>query len=267
MNPISKAINDIKMTIPKEILDIAYNDNYSTVESIESKLEMVIRNRVLVDTNLVKGVTTYVPMQDAIVLDTDEYGGIVVEIPEQLLDSRAILSVHSLVSNSLSGTLQSLNSTSTSCETNNGAVLLESKKIAGNLSSTYTEVTSNIEIIGERILYIRDRISNLRDTSIRLVVENQRLLNNIPPRAYINFSMLVSKAIKADIYNKLIVKLDQGYIHTGHNMGIVQTIIEKYEDMNDLYLEYLTDTWTSVMFMSDNVEMSSYVTSLFPNNL
>jgi len=155
---------------------------------------------------------------------------------------------------------------SQSCDSSGASLMQESLKIKNNLSNHNIEVTSNLELIGERTVMIGEQIVNLEMTTMKIVVENQRLLNNLPPRAYINFSVLATRAIKADIYNKLIVGIDQGYIHSGHQLGVIQSIIEKYEDMNDLYLEYLTTTWTLVSFMSDNVEMSAYITSLFPNN-
>ena len=268
MNPLTKAINDIKFSVPKEILDIAYSNDFGYVDTLESKLEQQIRNRVLVDTNLVSGVTIYVNMNNVKILEKDEYGGMVIEIPERSLDGRAILSVHSLVTNS-SNENSKLDTAGAigGCDNTSNSLLQEATKIMTNLDNSSIEVTANLEIIGERIIYIRDHISNIRTTAMRLVVENQRLLNNLPPRAYINFSLLVSYAIKADIYNRLIVKLDQGYIKTGHNLGIVKDIINEYADMNQLYHEYLTTTWTSVMFMSDSAEMNSYVTSLFGNNM
>ncbi len=267
MNPVVKAINDIKATIPKEILDLAYNNEYNTVETIESKIERVIRSRVLVDTNLVGGVTIFVPMYNVKIIEKDDFGGTIIEIPEKLLNSRKILSVHSLVTAENPGGLKLLaGNDESSCSSVGGSMLQEANKIKRNLDTVGVEVTSNIEVIGERIIYIRDPITNIADTVMRLVVENQSLLNNLPPRAFINFSILVSRAIKADIYNKLIVKLDQGVIHNGHQLGVVQSIVDKYEDMNEMYLEYLTGTWTSVAFQSDSTEMASYVTSLFGNN-
>ncbi len=266
MNPVTKAVTDIKMTIPKEILDLAFNNEYNNMESIESKIESVIRMRVLADTNLVSGVTIHIPLSSVSILDTDEYGGKIIEIPEKLLNSRKILSVHSIVSNGATNNTTSATQMESSCSDGSGQLAQEALKIATNLSNHYIEVTSNLEVIGERTIHIKDPLTNLRDNVLRLVVENQTLLNNLPPRAYITFSILVSRAIKAHIYNQLIIKLDQGYIRTGHQMGIVQSIIESYADMNEMYLEYLTTTWTSVTFMSDNTEMSSYISSLFSNN-
>ena len=265
MNPLTKAINDIKMTIPKEILDLAYNNEYNNMESMESKIETVLRSRVLVDTNLVGGVTIHIDMSKVKLLESDEYGGLVVEIPEILLGGRSILSVHSLVTSLSSGEEVSRTHTGESTCSSSGDLMQTANKILDNTRMVAIELTSNIEMIGERIVYIRDNITEIRDTVLRLVVENQSLLSNLPPRAYINFSMLCSRAIKADIYNRLIVKLDQGLIHTGHQLGIVQTLVDNYSDMNELYLEYLTDTWTSVVFMSDSTEMNSYVSSLFGN--
>jgi len=269
MNPITKAITDIKMTTPKTILDLAYNDDrFNSIATIESRIETVIRKRVLVDTNLVGGVTIFIDMTQVTILEEDQYGGVVVEIPERLLDGRAILSVHSLVTNNSPANSRTILANSNSaCENSGSSALQESLKIKNNLGTANIEVTSNIEVIGERIIYIRDDITNLYDTTLRLVVENQRLLNNLPPRAYINFSILCRYAVQADIYIKLVEILDNGYIKTGHQLPFVERFVSKYEDSEQLYMEYLTETWPSVLFMSDSTEMNSYIQSIFSNNM
>jgi hypothetical protein len=136
-----------------------------------------------------------------------------------------------------------------------------------NLSNHSVVLSSDLEVIGENTVYVHENLPNISTLLMEVMLENDRNMNNINPRSYIPFSRLCELAVKAYIYNTLIVSLDKGYIHTGHDLGMVKQIITSYEGANLEYEEYLTNEWAKIAYMNDPLLMSGYVQSIFNNNI
>lgn len=67
-------------------------------------------------------------------------------------------------------------------------------------------------------------------------LEYDKEFTNLTPDAVIQLAELAVTACKAYIYNKLIIKLDMGAIHSGQEIGKIKEIIESYSDQNERYL-------------------------------
>jgi len=265
MNVITYSINFIKRFIPKEILNYAYLEEYGQVESIESIIEGVIKRTCLVDSNIVAGITAYLRLSESMVIEKDEFNNKIITIPKDVLGDNKILSVHSIVQDN---TISETGFDYKGFDADINSLLGSTNRIMTNIdSSFYVDVTANISIIGERTIHIMENISNLDGTVAKLVIENQNLMSNLNTRAYMVFAKLALLAIKADIYNRTIIKMDSGKLTYGHDLGVIKSKIEEFSDANEQYLEYFESKWRKTTYFANDLQMNSLVTTMFPNNL
>lgn len=66
-------------------------------------------------------------------------------------------------------------------------------------------------------------------------LEYDKDFTNMPTDAVVQLSQLGVLATKAYIYNKLVVKLDMGYIRSGQEIGRIREIIDSYQDAQEKY--------------------------------
>ena len=100
MNPIVKALDDIKFTIPYEVLNATFQDNYNdwrnkSLSIDEQILNKIIRPRVLIDCNIVGGIMMVIPLMNINPDFADNYSTIYT-IPDDRTGGRTILSVLSI---------------------------------------------------------------------------------------------------------------------------------------------------------------------------
>lgn len=86
---------------------------------------------------------------------------------------------------------------------------------------------------------------------LRCYVTNETYLNNITPRAYPKFAELCILAVKAYLYNKLIVVFGDHFLQRGQELGILKEIVSGWQDAAQQYKDYLKDEWSVVAFMMD----------------
>jgi len=136
-----------------------------------------------------------------------------------------------------------------------------------NLESENVIQTSRLELIGDNIVLVQDPTIHLINSILRCMVENDSKLSNIKPRSYIALSKLFTLALKSYIHNHLIVKLDQGFIQGGHELGVISNIITDYADAESEYQEHLATVVTKVLFMNDSDAMSRHIKSMISNTM
>lgn len=259
---ITNAINEIKFSIPPEILNIAFSEysNYgNNVISLDERImNSVIRPRVLVDANLVGGVQIGVGLNSCHIsyLNNREF---IADIPKELTNGRSIMTVLGLVSNVMYNQATSFQDMT--------SAMSSSINMMNNLGSENIVQTAKLELIGDNVILIQDPTIHLMNGIVRCVIENNSNMENINPRSYNAFSKLCILAVKAYIYNTTIVKLDKGYVYGGHDLGIVKDIIESYSDAHAEYSEYLQLTWKKIAFMNDSNSMTRYIKMQLSNTL
>jgi len=262
MNAIQKALSDIKFTIPYEILSISFsesNDNLNQNISLDERiLSSILRPRVLVDANIVGGTEIRVSLNlcRTTFLNNREF---VVEVPKSLTGGRSIMTLLSLVSNVV------YNQTASYSEmqgTNSTAM-----NMLNNMDTTNVIQTSRLELISDNVLIIQDPAMNLINGVLRCTIENSSNLENINPRSFLSFSKLCVLATKAYIYNKMLIKLDKGFVYGGHELGSIKDVIDTYSDSEEAYQEYLNTVWREVSFINDSDAMSRYVESMIGNTI
>ena len=76
-------------------------------------------------------------------------------------------------------------------------------------------------------------------------------LNNISPRSWEAFAKLCVLAVKAFIYNELLIEIDQAYLQGGQELGAFKNYVDGLSDANDMYLTHLKEVWMVTAVMND----------------
>lgn len=251
MNALRKALDDIKFTIPRTILDTVFvkrHTNYRTsAPSLDEQiLNHVIRPRVYIDSNLVGGaeiLVSLIGLQGEEVSSTD----MVYRIPKSLTQNRTIMSV-------LNVTYVDANSMASAGAYATCGVSAE-QSAAQQLLDAVTPLplisTARVSIIGENVVLIRDSIRIPTNSYLRCIVAHDEAMSHIQPRSYKAFCKLVEYAVKSYIYNEYIIELDMGELRGGHNLGKFKEKIEEYSDAEELYDTYLREKWQKIAFQND----------------
>jgi len=269
MNAISYAQNVLQFSIPTEILNIGFGENSPIINNNisipERILTSVIRPRVLVDCNLVGGITTKIDTNkcNLTVLSAMEW---VIKVPIHLTNGKSIISAQSLVSPVSQNSNHHIGGPNHLGYTNS-ELLQAGSKLMGNLSMRHVYQTARLEVIGENTIIVYEPSDPIHGAILHCTVENHANLENISPRSYPAFSELCVHAVKSYLYNKLRVKLGQGYIYSGHQLDVVKEIVDSYGDSELAYTEYLRDVWQKVAFMNNTQAFDNLITSMIGNNL
>lgn len=265
MNAINKAINDLKYTIPREILDKAFIDrsfHYFNTENSnvdEQIRQRVIKPRVLIDTSLVGGKQAVIPLS-GLRLETFDNLTTIVHVPKSVTNNRSIMSVLDVAFISAAmlnqqaggyGSMQAPNPVDNGA-TDNGALMSAMASVMNSGGKIPIVSTADAELVGENTVMIRG-VTLVQNMFLRCMLANDDELNDIHPKSIIDFSKLVELAVKSYIYNKLIVRLDAGEIFGGAQLGVFKTLIESYADSEANYKDYLEQKWAKITFMNDHV--------------
>ena len=269
MNAISKALSELHFKIPDRILNIAFKEHNSAIDNFisidEAIMAKLMRPRVLVDCNLVGGVMVVIPINKCEVtwLQNQQY---LIRVPKELTNKKSIISVLSIVGTSYY--MPSSNSLAGQYVTNAAdvsPVLSSGLNMMNNLANSPAVHTSRLELIGENIITVQDPTVGIFDGALRCNVENNTNLENINPKAYLAFSEMVALAAKSYVYNHCRIRIDQGYLYGGHELGIVNEIIETYSDAETMYVEYRETKWAKDAAMQNTEFMNRYIKSMFGN--
>lgn len=259
MDPVQVAIMRVKAEIPRDILSQAfmpkrydptrrdrYFDNVSST-SIDEQIKLqVIEGRVSIDANLVGGTEMYLPIRLA-ELQTVDGWNMVYRFPREVTGGRRIISVHELnygytTGNWGGGGISPSN-------TNN--LLSIAREIIRGTSGVQSVGSSYVQLVGINTVLVNDLNQAIGDAVLRCTLAHEPNFNDVKPAYYHNFSQLVLYAVKAHVHNQLVVDLDEGQIRAGMTLGRIREITDQYADMNQVYYDYLTTTFTKVMLMND----------------
>lgn len=261
MDPIRKSISDVKYAIPKAVLQAAFMDRYITPTplgaSLDSQIEhLVIRPRVMVDCDLVGGTQTTISLDN---LPQEDAGNntIVIRIPKSLTQGKRIITVLSF---NYTNSAQMLGYNGYGMAGagmqyspgDNTVVNTLMSNLVASMDRIPVTSTTNVRLIAENTIAVQDGLRLTQGGSLLCMLANDDNMANIHPRSYHHFSQLVTWAVKAYVYNTLIVELDVGALKGGFQLGVIKTIIDGYSDSEQGYQDYLRDTWRQVALMNDS---------------
>lgn len=257
MDIISKAIDEILFTIPREILKLAYSDpaNYRAAPiTLEEQIRRkTINARVLVDCNLVGGDTIIVPLTGLKPQQIDQFN-YVFEVPPDRVNYRTILSVlsvnymsyNSVTPNQAAGVV-------TPTQPHLHDVASAANRAMSSRSNIPIISNSECYVTGHNLIMVRNHLITAAVVQARCVVCNDENLMNISIRNAPDFAMLCKFAVKSYIYNTLLVAMDRGYLERGQELGVVRNYIEGLSDAEENYQTFLKETWGAVGIMSDRL--------------
>lgn len=254
MNILRKAIDDIKATIPIEVLRMAYEEDYyqsgwfkNNGRSLDDLiLEQTLRARVIVDTNIVGGDEVIIPALSIPGKHVDDQN-ILYEIPADLVGFRTIMSVLS-ADYFISGTqpVSHYNSVASTVPNYGSELSMSGHKAMDSRSSIPIISTHEAVVVGHNNILVRNHMRGARIQQFRVVVANDKDLQNIHFRSALSFSKLCRYAVKSYIYTKLQIKLDRGFADRGHEIGAIKNYVESCSDAEENYQNYLEEVWQGV---------------------
>ena len=262
LNPIDKAIADIKFAIPKQILKKVFLNNQPFWSpqntSIEEQIKLlVIQAKVLPDCDIVGGTKVYIATTDIPREFTDQFT-VIFRVPKQKTQGRTITSVLGmgfLEANSYaqySGASQ-MDPCSVNANSENALALFSAN------DSVPMSSTAECSLVAENTVMVKDTLFIKPNGYLWCELANPTNLSNIQIRSLPYFSKLCVLAAKAFIYNEFIIQLDEGEIKGGHVLGAFRNIVESYSEALADYNEFLTTTWATVAFMNDTRAYTDFI--------
>lgn len=259
MMAITKALLEVRMNIPPQILQEVFapkttwhRPSSNTIN--ENIMATVIRPRVAVDCDLVGGVEILVDLTGIPMEVTNDYTS-VYRIPKGKTQGRSIISVSSITY----GDLTRMSVLNAAPSQGQSAMLQAGDSLVNAMGSFPTLGSAQVQLIGENVVMVRDQITLPPRSFLRCTIGNDEALSHLQVRSLIAFSKLVVLAVKAYIYNELIITLDQAKLQGGQELGAFKTLVESYADANELYQTFLAEHWTKVAFMNDRESYSRFL--------
>lgn len=267
MNPILYALNHLRHSIPQDILHLAFSPrsavnptvrwgNNNDFSSLDHQIrDKVIEGRVNLDCDLVGGTQVAIDLR-GVSYEQYDMRSRVFRIPYERSGGRRIVSVQTLNYLNYNGMPSYHHGT--------GDQLLQaSMDMYYAVASMPIVSTANCQLIGDNVVLVQDNVQQFSDQlAMTCLVENDSEMSNLNPGAYMHYAKLVELATKAYIYIQLSIRIDEGVLHAGMNLGRIREFVDGYSDANEMYQEYFMSTWRRVSYTNDRVRMHSFVRSM-----
>lgn len=257
LNPILKAIQDAKWQIPLQLLQSAFAPVSVFGRPIALNMDAVIRDKVIdsrvrMDCNLAGGTQLDIPLrsiqpeQVPLPSGTPYSWSLIYRIPMALTQNRVITRVLWIAN-----TVSPISGTYTYASYNGSALTNAAMGVMQSQAPIPSSSTARIDIINTNTVMISDTNQWPYDCSMRCFVEYDEEMSQLPVGAYRFFSKLCLYAIKAYIYNTLIIQVNQGELYLGQELGKYKEILDSYADANELYMTFLDENMREVLAYSD----------------
>lgn len=262
MSAIDNAIADIIFDIPMEILRAAFIGDrqlYSstgTRQVYNTSLNDMIRkkifdDKVLRDCDLFGGEEVIIPLYGTEFWKPDNYTTVfrVDQAKTKGCRITEILAVMYGYPDALYGAPSAGVGTytgSTNQGSMNGAVTQATQGMMMSYAPAVEIQLVNCEIVGFNTIAIYETQIITNQLTLRCRISNDAELNNIKNNSWPAFSELALHATKAFIYKELRIKLDQGQLQGGVELGAFRDVIMEYADSAQNYRDFLRERWQRV---------------------
>ena len=275
MNALQYVTSEIFAQIPIEILSPGFCvDELPNLVNLTSLSEKIIRKcikaRVLVDANVVRGIETVVSLNTLNPSYAEDYYTIY-QIPPEAVMNKEIMSALSLITmpstffNGIGSTSMMGHGAGMYQPTN--AMMNVASRIGSSASDISMISNTHLELVGYNTVLVHANMRQLLNVGLRVVVENDSNLQNISPRSYKALSYLCVLAVKAYIYNKLIIKINMGYLQGGQELGQFKNLLDSYSEAENEYRTYLQEKWRSISMMNDTTSYHRYLKGMLNPSL
>lgn len=261
MDLITIALDRVGFEIPQEVLRYTFSPtrydpakaglirDYSTGISNDTVIRrQVIDARVLVDINLCTGVELFIPLNNVESERIDNWT-YVYRIPKELTQGRSITIPYGLSY----GQGHTLGNVGVISEDRSMVLEAAAGLMASNAAWTQIQ-TAYVTLVADNTVEVTNMNRVPGICYLRCLVSHDPNLANIPPHYYDKFTELVILAVKAYIYTRTIIPLDEGAIRGGASLGRIREIVDSYADSNQMYKEYLRDNWRKAGVMANTAQ-------------
>lgn len=252
MDFIGSMVRYIRTEIPTEILDLALRDfkEWKKPVNLDTLIEKNIVSEMILDMNLSSGIKVNIPFNNWVVTYSNEFET-VMELREGVHAGKSILMVTEIIAGLASTAVTR-------------PALTPLEKLDRSIGPKIMGVfDSNIETIGNREVYIGRPESMLVNTEVVCYLTYSRDMKEINPRYYMAFGEIAIMKAQAWIYNKLVVKMNEGALYHGHSLEVVERIISNWSDMNKEYMEKMNVVGAKMLYMNDARSMRETVGLMF----
>lgn len=263
MNVMQEAVSRVRHVIPVEILDDAFIDprhrGFGLPVSLDDQIiSKVVRSRVMADMNLIGGIEMSVPL-DGLRADSYDAGRLSVYIiPKDRTQGRNIVNPLNVQFSRIGGYNNPV------APLNSSQMLRTARGLMTTAQAAPITSTAKVRLIAENTVVVENSYAIQPNAFLRCIVEHDENLGGIQPTSFHVFFQLVEYAVKAYVYNALVMKIGQARLSGGQELGVYRDIVESYSDANQMYTEYLQETWAQTSLLNDDESKRRAVNILLP---
>lgn len=250
MNPITKAMDEIRFSIPAEILNQTFITqdmrDCGAVVSLETRIrEQVLEPRVFVDLDLFGGTEAFIPLDDPVRTEYHDPYTVIYHIPDEVVQSRPIVQVYSVHFGVLGyqNAAMAMNFTES-------PLASEVRRVLDSAMRVPPALTSYLNLIAHNVVMVRFVYLPYKTAYMRVRLGNDNALSHIRYQSYPDFAQLCVWAVKAYIYNKMLVPMDMGQLVGGQTLGVFREKIMEYAEAEQMYRESLRH-WKKINVFND----------------
>jgi hypothetical protein len=264
MNPISKAMDEIRFSIPAQILNQVFitNEmlNCGAAISIETRIrEQVLDKRVLVDMDIMGGTETYISMDAPVRCEYIDPYTVIYYIPEECTQNRPIVQVYSLHFGLMG--YQNAGAALSYTESPLGS---EMRKVLDSAMRTPPALTSYINLIAHNVIMVRYVYLPYPNAFLRCRLGNDEALSFIRMESMPLFAELCTTAVKAYIYNNMVITMDEAYLSGGQNLGAFRDKIMEYSEADQAYRDLLKRWQKQMSCFNDAESRRRHIRTILP---
>ena len=269
MNALQFALNHLKFTVPRAILEKAFLSTgvawrqTSQTNVDEQILNNVIRARVMLDCNLIGGVQAVIPLE-GLAQERPSDGTTVIHVPKARTQGRSINSVLSVgflspgVASSWAGG-NAMAATGGYAFSENTALMAATQGALSAFDKIPMVSTARVQLIAENTVLVKDSFVLPPTAYLRCVLAHDEAMNSLQLRSYKPFAKLVEYAVKAYVYNELVIPLDQGELQGGQALGVIKEVVQGYSEAEQNYTDYLADFFEAILLMNDTASYEKMI--------
>lgn len=252
MDAIAIAVRDIKLHVPRPILEAVFRDfaghRGRQLVSIDSVLtQTIIRGRVLTDCSLLGGDEMTLPLTAGQIEQVDNQT-LVTRFSKAATFDRTILTVLGIEFTNPAATAWMSPVVGTSQSPH---MLQVAKMMTDVHAPSPSTFTSRAIIIGENAVMVTGFTAPPANFHLRCILEYSESMNSLNPRYYLIFSKLCVLATKAHIFNAYEIEVAEAQLSAGRELSKFGEIIGRYESASEDYSEFLSTKWAKIAFMND----------------
>ena len=250
MNPITKALDEIRFSIPAEILNQTFITQAlqcgASMVSLETRIrESVLEPRVFVDMDLRGGTEAFIPMENPVRAEQTDPYTVIYHIPNEVVQNRPIVQVYSV-----HFAVLGYQNAGMALTHSQSPLASETQRVLDSAMRTPPAMTSYLNLIASNTVMARFVYLPYKSAFMRVRLGNDNALSHIRAQAVPDFAKLCVLAVKAYIYNTMMVVIDQGQLSGGQMLGVFKDTVMNYADADQMYQDALR-RWGKISILND----------------